>query len=106
MIDANERNPSILIQVTDDVFGLSSDSHRNKNRLINKVFEAIQRFITELWEFCKEDPSRVTFSLKVGLAVTICSLLMLVRKPYDAFGSNAVWSIMTVAVVFEYTVGV
>lgn len=105
MIDANKGNHSIAIQVTDDIFLSSSDTHHNRNRLSNKVCKAIQGFFKNLWEFCKEDPSRVTFSLKVGLAVTVCSLLMLVRKPYDAFGSNAVWSIMTVAVVFEYTVG-
>eukprot|EP01018_Ginkgo_biloba_P021424 Gb_00649 [translate_table: standard] len=71
-----------------------------------KVAKAILSFFTvNVWEFCKEDPSRVTFSLKVGLAVVLVSLLILIREPYDVFGSNVIWAILTVAVVFEYTVG-
>ena len=83
------------------------DQRNTKTRgPVGMVGKAKQRLFTKLWEFCKEDPSRVTFSLKVGIAITLSSLLFLLRKPYDAFGSNATWVIITVAVVFEHTVGV
>ncbi|XP_042004203.1 aluminum-activated malate transporter 9-like isoform X2 [Salvia splendens] len=62
-------------------------------------------FILEVWEFCKEDTNRVTFSLKVGLAVLLVSLLILCRAPYQVFGASIIWSILTVAIMFEYTVG-
>ncbi|KAG6606059.1 Aluminum-activated malate transporter 9, partial [Cucurbita argyrosperma subsp. sororia] len=55
--------------------------------------------------FCKEDSNRVLFSLKVGLAVVLVSLLILFRAPYDVFGTNIIWAIITVAIMFEYTVG-
>ncbi|XP_023532729.1 aluminum-activated malate transporter 9-like [Cucurbita pepo subsp. pepo] len=55
--------------------------------------------------FCKEDRNRVLFSLKVGLAVVLVSLLILFRAPYDVFGTNIIWAIITVAIMFEYTVG-
>ncbi|KAJ9706069.1 hypothetical protein PVL29_001572 [Vitis rotundifolia] len=58
-----------------------------------------------VWEFGKEDSNRVKFSLKVGLAVLLVSLLILFRAPYDVFGTNIIWSILTVAIMFEYTVG-
>ncbi|KAL8111461.1 aluminum-activated malate transporter 9-like isoform X1 [Apium graveolens] len=58
-----------------------------------------------LWDFCKEDWNRVIFSLKVGLAVLLVSLLILVRAPYQEFGKSIIWSIITVAIMFEYTVG-
>lgn len=58
-----------------------------------------------VWEFGREDPNRVIFSLKVGLAVLLVSLLILVRAPYEIFGTNIIWSILTVAIMFEYTVG-
>ncbi|KAG5228291.1 aluminum-activated malate transporter [Salix suchowensis] len=45
------------------------------------------------------------FALKVGLAVLLVSLLILFRAPYDIFGNNIIWSILTVAIMFEYTVG-
>lgn len=62
-------------------------------------------WISILWEFCKEDRNRVIFSLKVGLAVLLVSLLILVRAPYKEFGTSIIWSILTVAIMFEYTVG-
>ena len=58
-----------------------------------------------VWEFAKEDGNRVKFSLKVGLAVLLVSLLILFRAPYEVFGTNIIWSILTVAIMFEYTVG-
>lgn len=58
-----------------------------------------------VWEFGKEDCNRVKFSLKVGLAVLLVSLLTLFRAPYHVFGASIIWSILTVAIMFEYTVG-
>ncbi|XP_059627357.1 aluminum-activated malate transporter 8-like [Cornus florida] len=62
-------------------------------------------WIWSVWEFCKEDRNRVIFSLKVGLAVLLVSLLILLEAPYQIFGVNIIWSILTVAIMFEYTVG-
>ena len=62
-------------------------------------------WIMEVWKFCKEDTNRIIFALKVGLAVLLVSLLILIRAPYHVFGSNIIWSILTVAIMFDYTVG-
>ncbi|KAL5814259.1 hypothetical protein ACOSQ4_024900 [Xanthoceras sorbifolium] len=62
-------------------------------------------WIQKVWEFAKEDSNRVIFSFKVGLAVLLVSLLILFRAPYQVFGTNIIWSILTVAIMFEYTVG-
>ncbi|KAF8013353.1 hypothetical protein BT93_I1253 [Corymbia citriodora subsp. variegata] len=62
-------------------------------------------WLWRFWEFCKEDTNRVIFALKVGLAVLLVSLLILFRAPYEIFGTNIIWSILTVAIMFEYTVG-
>ncbi|XAR70232.1 hypothetical protein NMG60_11027020 [Bertholletia excelsa] len=62
-------------------------------------------WIRRVWEFGKEDSNRVTFSFKVGLAVLLVSLLVLFRAPYEVFGTNIIWSILTVAIMFECTVG-
>ncbi|XP_027362572.1 aluminum-activated malate transporter 9-like [Abrus precatorius] len=61
--------------------------------------------IQNVWEFCKEDTGRVIFALKVGLAVLLVSLLILFGAPYQLFGPNIVWAILTAILVFEYTVG-
>ncbi|KAF5734220.1 aluminum-activated malate transporter 9-like [Tripterygium wilfordii] len=62
-------------------------------------------WIWSVWEFCKEDTNRVKFAFKVGIAVLLVSLLILVQAPYEIFGTNIIWSILTVAIMFEYTVG-
>lgn len=62
-------------------------------------------WLQSVLEFCKEDSNRVIFALKVGLAVLLVALLILFRAPYEIFGTNIIWSIITVAIMFEYTVG-
>ncbi|KAK4771426.1 hypothetical protein SAY87_031958 [Trapa incisa] len=62
-------------------------------------------WVMRVWEFARDEPNRVIFSLKVGLAILLVSLLILIRAPYEIFGTNIIWSIITVAIMFEYTVG-
>ncbi|KAF6172948.1 hypothetical protein GIB67_006324 [Kingdonia uniflora] len=69
------------------------------------VVSFCREWFIKVWEFCTEDVNRVIFSLKVGLAVLLVSLLILFRAPYEVFGTNIIWSILTVAIMFEYTVG-
>ncbi|XP_052210276.1 aluminum-activated malate transporter 12-like [Diospyros lotus] len=53
----------------------------------------------------REDPRRVIHSLKVGLSLTLVSLLYLVEPLYRGIGQNAIWAVMTVVVVLEFTAG-
>lgn len=52
-----------------------------------------------------DDPRRVIHSIKVGLALSLVSLFYFARPMFDNFGENAIWAVMTVVVVFEFTVG-
>lgn len=53
----------------------------------------------------KDDPRRVIHSLKVGLALTLVSLLYYWRPLFDGLGIAGMWAVLTVVVVFEFTVG-
>ncbi|KAG6595153.1 Aluminum-activated malate transporter 8, partial [Cucurbita argyrosperma subsp. argyrosperma] len=53
----------------------------------------------------RDDPRRIIHSLKVGLALTFVSLLYYWRPLYDGFGIAAIWAVLTVVVIFEFTVG-
>ena len=66
---------------------------------------SFRAWMWRVWEFTKEDSNRVKFAFKVGLAVLLVSLLILFRAPYEVFGTYIFWSILTVAIMFEYTVG-
>ncbi|XP_022766051.1 aluminum-activated malate transporter 8-like [Durio zibethinus] len=53
----------------------------------------------------QDDPRRLTHSMKVGLALTLVSLLYYARPLYDGFGVSGMWAVLTVVVLFEFTVG-
>ncbi|MCD7458761.1 hypothetical protein HAX54_039099 [Datura stramonium] len=55
----------------------------------------------------KEDPRRIVHSLKVGFAITLVSLFYYFEPKfhYEGFGVSAMWAVLTVVVVFEFTVG-
>ncbi|XP_058088613.1 aluminum-activated malate transporter 8 [Magnolia sinica] len=56
-------------------------------------------------KIAQDDPRRVIHSLKVGLALTLVSLFYYFRPLYNGFGVSTMWAVLTVVVVFEYTVG-
>ncbi|RZS17311.1 hypothetical protein BHM03_00049437 [Ensete ventricosum] len=71
----------------------------------SKGTSLLTKFIRDVFEFAAEDTDRVTFALKVGLAMLLVSLLGLIQRPFEVFGTNILWSILTVGIMFEYTVG-
>ncbi|ERN16096.1 hypothetical protein AMTR_s00030p00178130 [Amborella trichopoda] len=69
------------------------------------VKSCFRGFFERVWKLGKDDPRRVVHSLKVGLALTLVSLFYFMRPLYDGVGGMAIWAVMTVVVVFEYSVG-
>ena len=57
------------------------------------------------WKAGRDDPRRVIHALKVGLALTLVSLLYLLEPLFKGVGKNAIWAVMTVVVVLEFTAG-
>ncbi|XP_058228041.1 aluminum-activated malate transporter 13-like [Rhododendron vialii] len=53
----------------------------------------------------KYDKRKVLHSIKVGIALVLVSLLYLLDPMYEEVGDNAMWAIMTVVVIFEFTAG-
>lgn len=70
-------------------------------KLVSKV-AGVARKIKKLGQ---DDPRRVIHSLKVGLALTLISLFYYSRALYKGFGDSAMWAVMTVVVVLEFSVG-
>ncbi|XP_054824984.1 aluminum-activated malate transporter 12-like [Prosopis cineraria] len=58
-----------------------------------------------MWKVGREDPRRAIHALKVGLSLTLVSLLYLVEPLFKGIGKNAIWAVMTVVVVLEFTAG-
>ncbi|XP_062227373.1 aluminum-activated malate transporter 1-like [Phragmites australis] len=62
-------------------------------------------FAGKLARIARDDPRRVAHSLKVGLALTLVSVLYYVTPLFRGFGVSTLWAVLTVVVVMEYTVG-
>lgn len=75
-----------------------------------KIFvEKMKRFpglvCRKVWKVGRDDPRRAIHALKVGLALTLVSLLYLMEPLFKGVGENAIWAVMTVVVVLEFTAG-
>nr|CAB3470274.1 unnamed protein product [Digitaria exilis] len=60
--------------------------------------------VEELWAFARADPRKPIFAGKVGLALALISFLVFLREPHDIV-SHSIWAILTVVVVFEFSIG-
>ncbi|XP_068636177.1 aluminum-activated malate transporter 10-like [Aristolochia californica] len=61
--------------------------------------------IEKIWKLGADDPRRAVHGLKVGIALSVVSLFYYVRPLYNGIGGTAMWAVMTVVVVFEFSVG-
>ncbi|KAG9158007.1 hypothetical protein Leryth_000174 [Lithospermum erythrorhizon] len=58
-----------------------------------------------IWRVGRDDPRRVIHAFKVGLSLTLVSMLYLLEPLFKGVGQNAIWAVMTVVVVLEFTAG-
>ncbi|KAK3132159.1 hypothetical protein QOZ80_6AG0516700 [Eleusine coracana subsp. coracana] len=58
----------------------------------------------DMWAFARADPRKPVFAAKVASALALISLLVFLREPRDIV-SHSVWAILTVVVVFEFSIG-
>lgn len=86
----------------------NSNQERNLFRRLNKIPTLkliLGNFLRKCWKLGKDDPRRAIHAIKVGLALSVVSLFYLMDPLFDGVGNNAIWAIMTVVVVFEFTAG-
>ncbi|XP_061360256.1 aluminum-activated malate transporter 10 [Gastrolobium bilobum] len=73
--------------------------------VISALAFKVCNFLKKAWELGVNDPRKFIHCLKVGIALTTVSLVYYMKPLYDGFGGNAIWAVITVVVVFEYTAG-
>ena len=94
----------------------TANTNQEKAGVLGKVWErlkALPKVLREkVLDICRlskqiaqDDPRKVIHSLKVGLAISLVSLFYFYQPLYENFGLSAMWAVMTVVVVFEFTVG-
>ncbi|OVA14746.1 Aluminum-activated malate transporter [Macleaya cordata] len=73
--------------------------------LVLRLISKVRKFFEKAWSVGVDDPRKVIHCFKVGLALTVVSLFYYMRPLHQGLGGNAMWAVLTVVVVFEYTVG-
>ncbi|XP_059302630.1 aluminum-activated malate transporter 2-like [Lycium ferocissimum] len=77
------------------------------NKLVKKLMFKVVDTASNAKKLGQEDPRRIVHSLKVGFAITLVSLFYYFEPKFDyeGFGVSAMWAVLTVVVVFEFSVG-
>lgn len=72
---------------------------------VERIWKFLCLFCRTFWKVGQEDPKRVIHAFKMGSSLTLVSLLYVLEPLFDGVGQNAIWAVMTVVVVLEFTVG-
>ncbi|KAL1549257.1 aluminum-activated malate transporter 8-like [Salvia divinorum] len=87
----------------------STTQEKTQSNFLKAMFENLKvKFMETAMKAKKigeDDPRRILHSIKVGFALTLVSLFYYFRPLYDGFGQAGMWAILTVVVVFEFSVG-
>ncbi|GAA0160755.1 transporter [Lithospermum erythrorhizon] len=75
------------------------------NNKLGKFKDKVKNIGKETKQIGKDDTRRIIHSAKVGLALTLVSLFYYFEPLYDGFGQAGMWAVLTVVVVFEFSVG-
>lgn len=97
--------PSVICEYESE--GPDIKTRSSSGKIWRRGMKVAQTVWEETWERVtnRDQRQRIVHPLKVGVALSIASLLMLLDAPDDFLGSNAIWAVMTVVVVFESSVG-
>lgn len=85
--------------------GILAKGWRKLETWMEKCTKVLIGIAKKIKKLAKDDPRRVIHSLKMALALTLVSLFYYVRPLYDGFGVSGMWAVLTVVVVFEFSVG-
>lgn len=98
-------DPGTVEWKREEANGSSTIVPSESGTIMNRAFFKAWSFLKKAWELGVDDPRKVIHCLKVGAALTIVSLFYYMRPLYEGLGGTSMWAIMTVVVIFEYTVG-
>ena len=77
------------------------------SRLLKKLsnfWNGVQNVSWKAWEMGRTDPRKIIFAMKMGLALSLVSLLIFWKESAD-IGQYSIWAILTVIVMFEFSIG-
>lgn len=91
----------------DDSF-ISPDAGGCCHRISRKLslwLDDAKGFCIRAYQMGKSDPRKVVFAAKMGFALSLVSVLIFFKEPMTYISQHSIWAILTVVVVFEFSIG-
>ncbi|KAJ0799012.1 putative aluminum-activated malate transporter [Helianthus annuus] len=82
-----------------------TDFNKKTQTSMEKMMRYPGYICRKTWKLGRDDPRRLIHAFKVGFSLTLVSLLYLMEPLFKGVGQNAIWAVMTVVVVLEFTAG-
>ncbi|CAI9096243.1 OLC1v1032339C1 [Oldenlandia corymbosa var. corymbosa] len=70
-----------------------------------KSYDYVNDFLKKALETGRSDPRKIIYGIKMGFALALASLLMFWEVSFTDLGQYSIWAIITVIVMFEYSIG-
>ncbi|KAK7390850.1 hypothetical protein VNO78_18984 [Psophocarpus tetragonolobus] len=91
-------------------FGFNDNNVTPERSFLDRLSDRVHRLYNwswdvaaKLYEMGRSDRRKVLFSIKAGLSLAIVSLVIYIEE--EQFNKYSVWAILTVVVVFEFSIG-
>ncbi|KAF3439467.1 hypothetical protein FNV43_RR17745 [Rhamnella rubrinervis] len=106
-----------MASVNFEISSTSSSGPPTQQRPRQRLMMKLKEFPEKLWEngvvevakiakkMGEDDPRRIIHSVKMVSTLTLVSLFYYLQPLYDVFGEEAIWAVLTVVLVFEFSVG-
>ncbi|GAB4840270.1 hypothetical protein Ancab_021034 [Ancistrocladus abbreviatus] len=83
--------------------GVKCCSFRIFSDKITSFFNGFRETAVKVYEMGRSDPRKVFFAAKMGFSLALISLVIFLKEPLENVNSYSVWSVLTVVVVFEFS---
>ncbi|VVA91769.1 unnamed protein product [Arabis nemorensis] len=93
------------VDINNDKTPVRCCSYRYFYDKITAFVEKSQNVLVTAWEMGTSDPRKIIFSAKMGLALTVISILIFFKLPGSELSNHYLWAILTIVVVFEFSIG-
>ncbi|KAF5467635.1 hypothetical protein F2P56_011868 [Juglans regia] len=78
---------------------------RNLSDGIVNFWTGMRETSAKLYQMGRSDPRKLLFAAKMGMSLSIVSLVIFFKEPLKDVSQYSIWAILTVVVVFEFSVG-
>lgn len=70
-----------------------------------QIWNDIGNFTMTAIEMGRNDPRKIMYAIKMGLALSLVSLLIFWKEPFADAAQYSIWAVLTVIVMFEFSIG-